>query len=143
MSGSSGGLVHLPEDHGHLVDDARLVHLAEELRALTRAVADAAEGGVATVLGGDVADELLDDDGLARAGAAEHGRLATLEERADEVNDLHARLEDLGRRRLVGEEGRGAGDRVAAGRPCPPASPRWLRHQHLYAAPWVQCRPGA
>ena len=66
------------------------------------------------MLGGDVADELLDDDRLPGAGAAEDGGLATLEERADQVDDLHAGLEDLGSRRLVGEGRRCPVDRVAS-----------------------------
>ena len=66
------------------------------------------------MLRGDVADQLLDDDGLTGTGTAEDRGLATLEERADEVDDLHARLEDLRLRRLVGERRRGTVDRVAA-----------------------------
>src|SRR3972149_4461232 len=56
-----GRLVHLPEDEGGLGDDARLGHLVEEIVALARALAPAGEDGVARVLLGDVADELLDD----------------------------------------------------------------------------------
>ncbi len=90
------GLIHLAEDHRHLLQDAGLLHLAEERGALARALANAAEHRVAGVLDADVADELGDDDGLADAGAAEHGGLTALEERADQVDDLDARLEDLG-----------------------------------------------
>jgi len=67
------------------------------------------------VLGRNVPDELLNDDGLAGAGPAEHRRLAAFQERADEVHDLHTGLEDLGGRRLVGERRWRAVDRVAAG----------------------------
>ena len=97
----AGRLVHLAEDHDGLVDDARLDHLVEQVVALAGALADAREHGVAAVLLGDVADELLDDDRLADAGAAEDADLAALREGADEVDDLDAGLEDLGRGRLV------------------------------------------
>src|SRR2546426_472163 len=88
---------------GWYATDPGLFHLAEELRALARALADAAEHRVAAVLGRDVPDELLDDDRLPHPGAAEHGSLSTLEERADEVDDLHPGLEDLGLSRLLCE----------------------------------------
>ena len=91
----AGGLVHLAEDHDGLVDDARFGHLAEEVVALAAALADAGEDRVATVLGGDVADQLLDDDRLADARPAEDADLAAALERRDEVDDLDAGLEDL------------------------------------------------
>ncbi len=106
-------LVHLTEDHRHLVDDARLLHLAEQLRPFARTLAYSAEDGVAAVLGCDVADQLLDNDGLARAGTAEDGRLPPFEERANQVDDLHARLEDLRLRRLLGERRRRTVDWIA------------------------------
>ena len=45
-----------------------------------------------------VVDELLDDNGLANAGAAEQTGLTALDERLDQVDGLNARLEDLGLR---------------------------------------------
>jgi hypothetical protein len=54
----------------------------------SRALADAGEHGVAGVLLGDVADQLLDDDRLADAGAAEDADLAALGEGADQVETL-------------------------------------------------------
>jgi hypothetical protein len=65
------------------------------------------------VLRGHVANELLDDDRLARAGAPEDRGLTAFEERADQVNDLHPGLEDLGGGGLIGERRRLAVDRVA------------------------------
>src|SRR6476661_1291380 len=59
----------------------------------------------------DVADELLDDDGLADAGAPEDADLAALLERADEVDDLEAGLEDLYVGRLLIECRSGSMDR--------------------------------
>jgi peptide chain release factor 1 len=108
-----GRLVHLAEDHHRLGDDARLRHLEVEVVALTRALADAGEHRVAAVLGGDVADQLLDQHGLAHAGAAEQADLAAAHVRGEQVHDLDAGLELLGRGLLVLERGRGAVDRVA------------------------------
>src|ERR1044072_9573909 len=66
----AGGLFHLAEDEHRLVDDARLLHLQPQVVALAGALADAAEGGQAAVLLGEVGDQLLDEDRLAGAGAA-------------------------------------------------------------------------
>ena len=49
----------------------------------------------------DVVDELHHGNGLAYSGAAEEADLSALGERADEVNDLDAGLEDLGRAGLL------------------------------------------
>jgi hypothetical protein len=106
-------LVHLAEHERRLVDDARFVHLADEVVALARALAHPGEDRVAAVLLGDVADELLDDHRLAHAGAAEDADLAALGEWRDEIDDLHARLEDLGLGGLVVEARGLAMDRVA------------------------------
>src|SRR5262249_44560965 len=77
------------------VDDAGLLELDPEVVALAGALADAGKHGEAAMLGGDVVDQLLDDDGLADAGAAEEADLAALQERLDEVDDLDAGLEHL------------------------------------------------
>ena len=69
-------LVHLAEDHHRLVDHAGLGHLVVEVVALAGALAHAGEDRVAAVLRGDVADQLLDDDRLADARAAEDADLA-------------------------------------------------------------------
>ena len=62
---------------------------------------------------GDVVDQLLDQHGLADAGAAEEADLAALHVRRDQVDDLDAGLEDLDRRREVAERRRVAVDRPA------------------------------
>ena len=106
-------LVHLPVDERDLVDHLGLGHLEEEVVALARALADAGEDGDAAVLAGDVVDQLLDQHGLAGAGAAEEADLAALHVRRDQVDDLEAGLEDLDRRREVAERRRVAVDRPA------------------------------
>ena len=109
----AGRLVHLAEDEHRLVDDARLLHLQPEVVALARALAHAAERRQAAVLLGEVVDQLLDDDGLADAGAAEQADLAALGVGREQVDDLDAGLEHLGGRRQVRHGRRGPVDRPA------------------------------
>ena len=108
-----GGSFIWPNAITVLLDDARLGHLVEQVVALAGALAHAREHGVAAVLLGDVADELLDDDRLAHAGAAEDADLAALGEGCDEVDDLDAGLEDLDRGGLVLERRRLTVDGIA------------------------------
>ena len=54
---------------------------------------------------GDVVDEFHDDDGLAHARAAEEADLAALQERLNEIDDLHAGLEHFGAGGLLVERG--------------------------------------
>ena len=72
-----------------------------EVVALARALADAGEHRKARMLGRDVVDQLEHVDGLADAGAAEEADLAALGERADEVDDLDAGLEQFVRGGLL------------------------------------------
>ena len=97
----AGRLVHLAVDQRHLVDHAAVLHLVVEVVAFPGALADAGEHRVAGVLGRDVADQLEQGHRLAHAGAAEQADLAALGDRHDQVDDLDARLEQLGRGRLV------------------------------------------
>ena len=76
-------------------DDAALLELEPEVVPLARPFADAAEHRHAAVLERDVVDQLLDDDRLADAGAAEQADLAALQVRLDQVDDLDAGLEHL------------------------------------------------
>ena len=108
-----GRLVHLAEDEHRLVDDARLLHLEPEVVALAGALAHAAERRQAAVLLGEVVDELLDEHGLAHAGAAEQADLAALGVGREQVDDLDAGLEHLGRRGQVLDGRGGAVDRPA------------------------------
>jgi peptide chain release factor 1 len=100
-------LRHLAEDQRRLLDDARLLHLVIEVVALAGALADAREARDAAVLLGDVVDELLDQHGLADAGAAEEARLAALGVRLEQIDDLDAGLEHLDLRGLLVEGGAG------------------------------------
>ena len=96
-----GRLVHLAEDEHRLVEHARLLHLQPQVVALARALADAAERRQPAVLLGEVVDQLLDQHRLADAGAAEQPDLAALGVGGEQVDDLDAGLEHLGRRRQV------------------------------------------
>ena len=73
-------------------------HLQVQVGTLTGTLTDAGEHGSAAVLLRQVVDQLLDDNGLANAGAAEQAGLTALDERLDKVDSLDARLEDLGLR---------------------------------------------
>ena len=92
----SRGLVHLAVDQRGLVDNAALGHFAVQVVALTGALANAGKYRVTVVLGGDVIDQLLNQDGLADTGAAEQADLTALGVGADQVNDLDAGLKNLG-----------------------------------------------
>ena len=106
-------------------DDAALLELEPEVVALAGAFADAAEHRHAAVLQRDVVDQLLDDDRLADAGAAEQADLAALQVRLDQVDDLDAGLEHLQLGGLLLERRRRAVDRPALLRrsPAGPGSP--------------------
>ena len=83
----------------------------------------------------------MNDDGLADAGAAEETDLSALHERRDQVDDLDARLEDLGLRLEVDEVGTLAVDRPAlapwpgSAAPLSTGSPSTLRMRPSAAAP--------
>jgi hypothetical protein len=88
-------LVHLAVDQRHLgflelvdVDDARFDELVVEVVPLPRPLAHAGEHGIARVHLGDVVDQLLDEHGLAHAGAAEEADLSALRIGGEEVDDL-------------------------------------------------------
>ena len=101
----SGRLVHLAEHECGLIDNARLCHLMPKVVALTAAFADTGENGVAAVLVSDIADKLLDKNGLADTCAAEKADLATLGVRRKQIDDLDARFEYLGRGSDLGKLG--------------------------------------
>ena len=92
-------------------DDAALRELEPEVVAFARALADAGEHGEAAVLLGDVVDQLLNENGLADAGAAEQAGLAALRVRLEQVDDFDAGLENLDVRRLLVEPRRITMDR--------------------------------
>ena len=112
MRAPGGSFIWPKHEHG-LVDHARLGHLEPEVVALARALAHAAERGQAAVLLGEVVDQLLDDHRLADAGAAEQADLAALGVGREQVDDLDAGLEHLGRRGEVLDRRRVAVDRPA------------------------------
>ena len=89
-------LVHLAEDQGGLADDAGLLHLRDQVVALTGALADPGEHRHTTVVLGDAGDHLLDQHGLADTGTTEQADLAALDVRREQVDDLDAGLEHLG-----------------------------------------------
>ena len=123
----AGRFVHLAVHQRGFRDDARLGQLAIEVVALARALADAGEHRHAAVLLGDVVDEFENRDGLADAGAAEQTDLAAACERADEIEDLDAGLEDFRLGGLVGERRRVAMYRHQRSCPGWARARRWQR----------------
>ncbi len=72
-----------------------------EVVAFAGPFAHAGKHRISRVLDGDIADQLHHVDGLAHAGATEQAHLATLGERAEQVDDLDTGFQQLGRARLV------------------------------------------
>ena len=108
--------VHLTEHERRLREHARLFHFEPEVVAFARALADAGEHREALVHVRDVADQLLNENGLADAGAAEESDLTAARVRRHQVDDLDARLEDLRRRILLRELRCGPVNRPIRGR---------------------------
>ena len=81
-----GGSFICPKTSIVLSSTPGFLHLEPQVVALARALADAAERRQATVLLGEVVDQLLDDHGLADAGAAEQPDLAALGVRREQVD---------------------------------------------------------
>ena len=72
-----------------------LVHFVPEVIALTAALADAGEDGIAAVLRCDVVNEFLNEHRFADACAAEQTNLAALWIRLQQVDDLDACLQQF------------------------------------------------
>ena len=81
------GLAHL--------DHAGIDHFVIQIVAFAGALADAGEHRDAAVRLGDVVDQLLDDHGLADAGAAEQADLAAFQVGCQQVDHLDAGDQDL------------------------------------------------
>ena len=94
--------------------DLGLDELVIEIVALAGALADAGEHGVTAVRLRDVVDQLLDQHGLADAGAAEQADLAALGVRSQKIDDLDAGDENFSLGRLVGVGRRFLVDRAQA-----------------------------
>ncbi len=78
---------------------------------LTAALANPAEHRKAAMLVGDVADQLIDDNGLAHTGATKHAHFPTSWEGGEQIERLDARFEQLDVDRLLSETWRRAVDR--------------------------------
>ena len=95
------------------IDNAGLLKLQPQVVAFARALADAGEHRHAAVLLRQVADQLLNDDGLAHARAAEQADLAAAQIGFEKIDHLDAGLEHLQFGRLLVERRRLAMNRVA------------------------------
>ena len=92
----SWGFVHLAEDHGGFGNNAGFGHFVVQIVALTGTLANAGKDGIAVVRGGDVVNQLLNQNGLAHAGAAEQADFAALGIGANQVDDLDAGFQNVG-----------------------------------------------
>ena len=72
------------------LDNAGFLHFHPEVIAFAGPLAYTAEHRHAAVLGGNIADQFHDDNGLADAGTAEQTDFAALGVRGDQVDDLDA-----------------------------------------------------
>ena len=106
---SAGRLVHLSEHEGRAREHARLFEFEEQFVPLARALANSRKDGDSGMPLDRGADQLRDEYCLAHPGAAEHGGLAALHQRGQEVDDLDAGMKnfeaglkpiDGGRRRM-------------------------------------------
>ena len=107
-------LVHLAEDHGQLVQHSGAGHLLIEVVALASSLTHTGKDReTAADLLGDVVDQLLNDDGLAGAGAAEGADLTAAHEGGDQVDDLDTSLQHFGLGCLIFQSGSRSMDRQA------------------------------
>jgi hypothetical protein len=92
-------LVHLAEDHRHLVEDVGVLHFVVEVVTLASTLANTGKNRETRVLLGDVVDQLHHVHGLADTGTAEQTDFAALGKRTDEVDNLDACFQKVDRRR--------------------------------------------
>ena len=98
-----GRLIHLAENHASLFDDRTIgfanlgfLHFEPKIVPLASSLADTREDRVAAVCAGDAGNQLRQNNRLAETGPAEQSGLSTADERRQQVDDLDARLENLG-----------------------------------------------
>ena len=95
--------------------DAALLHFQPQVVAFAGALADAGEDGHAAVVVAHGADQLLKQDGLADAGAADQAGLAAARQRRQQVDDLDAGFQELQAAPLRRESWGGPMNRPALG----------------------------
>ena len=91
----AGWLVHLAEDQAHLVQEPGLLQFVVELVPLTNPLANPGEDASPLMSFDDIVDELQGEEALSQCGAAEDARLAALDQRIQEVDDLDAGFQNL------------------------------------------------
>ena len=109
------GFVHLTEDQRGVLEDPGLLHLVDQVVALTGPLPHAGEHRGATEVVGDPVDHLLDQHRLAHARAAEQADLPAGHVRGQQVEHLDAGLQHLGLRLELVELRRLPVDRPALG----------------------------
>ena len=112
---SARRLIHLAEHQGGVLEHLGLIHLVDEVVALTGTLPHTGEHRGATEVVGDTVDHLLDEHGLAHTGTTEQADLATLDVGSEQVEHLDAGLQHLGLRLQIIEVRSGAVDRPTLG----------------------------
>jgi hypothetical protein len=84
-----------------MIHDAGFLHLEPQIVSFAGPLAHARKHGNAAMFHGNVVDQLLNDDGLADAGAAEQSDFSAAQVRLDQVDYLDSRLKHLLPRGLV------------------------------------------
>ena len=87
--------VHLPEHQHRAAQHPGVLHFVPQVVALAGAFPHAGEHRHPAMHGADVADQFLDDDRLAHAGAAVGAHFAAFGEGGNQVKNLDARFQDF------------------------------------------------
>ena len=116
------------------VADLRFLHFQPQAGAFARSLADAGEHAVAAVGRSDAGDQLGENHRFSQSGPAEQPGLAAANKRRQQVDDLDARLEQLGLRGQVAQRRRVAMDRPVFVGVNRPAAVDRLAHDVEHAA---------
>ena len=90
-------LVHLTEHHGGLIDNSGFLHLVIEVISFSCTLTNSGKYGISTVLGCDIVDQLLNQNGLSYTCSSEQTGLTAFLIRAKQIDYLDTGLQDLGR----------------------------------------------
>ncbi len=91
-----GGLVHLAERHDHVRKDTGFFHIVVKFLPFAATFAYAAKHAHSLVMPDHVVDHLGEQHGFAHARPSKQTRFAAAFQRHQHIDDLDARLEDLG-----------------------------------------------
>ena len=102
---AAGRLIHLTENHHHVIEHAGFLDLPIKLLAFSTALANAAENTDALLMPDHVVNHFSKQHGLADAGTAEQSGLAASLERRKHIDHFDSSLKNLRRRRTLRQGG--------------------------------------